>query len=100
MYIYSNKKETPDFHGTVSFDPVTMLQQKLNQKCLLNVRHNKNGNYLILSSDLKELLNLMCTQLFPISSGSYSSKSDTFNVKWQPEESDDAKTSINSKSAF
>ena len=28
QYIYSNKKETSDFHGTVSFDPVKMLQQK------------------------------------------------------------------------
>ena len=27
-YIYSNKKETSDFHGTVSFDPAKMLQQK------------------------------------------------------------------------
>ena len=27
-YIYSNKKETSDFHVTVSFDPVKMLQQK------------------------------------------------------------------------
>ena len=26
--IYSNKKETSDFHGTVSFDPVKMSQQK------------------------------------------------------------------------
>ena len=26
--LYSNKKETSDFHGTVSFDPVKMLQQK------------------------------------------------------------------------
>ena len=26
--IYSDKKETSDFHGTVSFDPVKMLQQK------------------------------------------------------------------------
>ena len=26
--IYSNKKETSDFHGTVSFNPVKMLQQK------------------------------------------------------------------------
>ena len=26
--IYSNKKETSDFHGTVSFDPAKMLQQK------------------------------------------------------------------------
>ena len=28
IYIYSNQKETSDFHGTVSFDPVKMLQQK------------------------------------------------------------------------
>ena len=26
--IYSNKKETSDFHGTVSFDPVKISQQK------------------------------------------------------------------------
>ena len=26
--IYSKKKETSDFHGIVSFDPVKMLQQK------------------------------------------------------------------------
>ena len=26
--IYSNKKERSDFHGTVSFDPVKMSQQK------------------------------------------------------------------------
>ena len=26
MHIYSNKKETSDFHGTVSFDPVKMSQ--------------------------------------------------------------------------
>ena len=28
VHVYSNKKETSDFHGTVSFDPVKMLQQK------------------------------------------------------------------------
>ena len=28
---YSNKIETPDFNGTVSFDPVKMSQQKYNQ---------------------------------------------------------------------
>ena len=28
IIIYSNKKEKSDFHGTVSFDPVKMLQQK------------------------------------------------------------------------
>ena len=26
--IYSNKKDTSDFHGTVSFDPIKMSQQK------------------------------------------------------------------------
>ena len=26
--LYSNKKETSDFHGTVSFGPVKMSQQK------------------------------------------------------------------------
>ena len=31
LEIYSNKKETFDFHGTVSFDPAKMLQQKYNQ---------------------------------------------------------------------
>ena len=28
VYLYSNKKETSDFHGTVSFNPVKMSQQK------------------------------------------------------------------------
>ena len=70
MKTHSNKKETSDFHGTVSFDPVKGVVTKIKQKCLSNVRHTKNGNYLILSSDLEELLNLMCTQLFPSSSGS------------------------------
>ena len=40
---------------------------KIKPKCQSNVRHTKNGNYLILSSDLEGLLNLMCTQLFPLS---------------------------------
>ena len=61
---------------------------------------HKNGNYVILSSDLEGLLKLMCTQLFPLSSGSLSSKRDTFYVKWQPEASDDEKTSKNTKSAY
>ena len=26
LYIYSNKKETSDFHGTLSYDTVKMLQ--------------------------------------------------------------------------
>ena len=30
-HIYSNEKETSDFHGTVSFDPVVMSQQKINK---------------------------------------------------------------------
>ena len=29
--IYSNKKDTSDFHGTVYFDPVKMLQQNISQ---------------------------------------------------------------------
>ena len=28
FHIYSNKKETSDFHGTVSFDPGKMSPQK------------------------------------------------------------------------
>ena len=58
VVIYSNKKDTSDFHGTVSFDPIKMSQQKNLPKRLLNVRHTKVGNYLILSSYLEELLNL------------------------------------------
>ena len=29
--IYSNKKDTSDFHGTVSFDPIEMSQQNIYQ---------------------------------------------------------------------
>ena len=29
--IYSNKKDTSDFHGTVSFDPIKMSQHKIYQ---------------------------------------------------------------------
>ena len=65
--IYSNKKETSDFHGTVSFNLVKMFTAKIKPKCLSNVGHTKIGNYLILSSYLEGLLNLMCTQLFPLS---------------------------------
>ena len=57
------------FHGTVSFDPDKMLQ-KIKRKYLSNVWHTKNCNYLVLSSDLEELLNLIFTQLFLLSSGS------------------------------
>ena len=60
----------------------------------------KNGNHLILSSVLGELLHLMCTQRFPLSSGSKSFKRDKFYVKWQPEASDNEKTSKNPKSAY
>ena len=31
IHVYSNKKDTSDFHGTVSFDSVKMLQQKVSQ---------------------------------------------------------------------
>ena len=30
-YIYSNKKDTSDFHGTVSFDPIKMSQQNIHK---------------------------------------------------------------------
>ena len=29
--LYSNKKDTSDFHGTVSFDPIKMSEQKIYQ---------------------------------------------------------------------
>ena len=63
-------------------------------------RTQKNGNYLILSSYHEGLLNLMCTQLFSLSSGKLSPKRDKFYVNWQPETSDDEKTSKNSNSAY
>ena len=31
MHVYSNKKETSDFHGTVSFDPVKILNRNKKQ---------------------------------------------------------------------
>ena len=31
VFIYSNKKDTSDFHGIVYFYPVKMSQQKINQ---------------------------------------------------------------------
>ena len=31
IYVYSSKKDTSDFHGTVSFDPIKMSQQKIYQ---------------------------------------------------------------------
>ena len=40
------KKETSDFHRTVSFDPGKM-SQKNKTKCLSNVGHTKIGSYLI-----------------------------------------------------
>ena len=55
---------------------------------------------MISSSDHEGLLNLMYTQLFTLSSGSLLPKRDTFYVKWQPEASDDEKTSKNPKSAY
>ena len=77
-----------------------MFTTKIKPKCLSNVGHTNIGNYLVLSSYLEGLLNLMCTQLFPLSSGSYSSKRDTFYVKWQPGSPDDENTSKNPKSAY
>ena len=89
-----------DFHGTVSFDQIKMSQQKNIPKCLSNARHTKIGNYLILSSYLEELLNLKWKQLIPLSSASWSSKRDTFYVKWQSGTSNDEKISKNSKCAY
>ena len=65
--IYSNKK---DFHGTVLFYPVKMSQQKINQNVYQTSDTQKMVIIVFLSSYLEELLNLMCTQLFPLSSGS------------------------------
>ena len=31
LHVYSNKEETSDFHGAISFDPVKVLQQNYNQ---------------------------------------------------------------------
>ena len=59
-----------DFHGTVSINPVKDVAKKIKSKCFLNVRHTKIGNYLILSSYHEGLMNLMCTRLFRLSSGS------------------------------
>ena len=58
MHIYSNKKDTSNFCGTISFDPVKMSQQNINQ----NVDQTPNTQKLViswfLSSYLEELLNL------------------------------------------
>ena len=53
---------------------------------------HKNGNNLILFSYLEELFYLKWKQLIPLSSASWSSKRDTFYVKWQPGTSNDEKT--------
>ena len=42
LLIYSNKKETSNFHGTVSLDPVKMSQQKNKPNCLSNVTNTQN----------------------------------------------------------
>ena len=42
--IYSNKKDTSDFHGTVSFDPIKMSQQKIYQ----NVYHTSDTLKLVI----------------------------------------------------
>ena len=64
---------------------------KINQNVYQTSDTQKMVIILFLSSYLEELLNLMCTQLFPLSSGSYSTKRDTFYVKWQSETSDNEK---------
>ena len=37
--IYSNKKDTSDFHGTVSFDPIKMSQKKLTKMYIKSPTH-------------------------------------------------------------
>ena len=93
------KKKRPIFM-VLYLSILLRCRNKNKTKCLSNVGHTKMGNYLILSSYLEGLLDLMRTQLFPLSSGSYSSKRETFYVKWQPGSSDDEKTSKNPKSAY
>ena len=63
------KKETSDFHGTVSFVQLRCCNKNKN-KLFIKRPTSKNGDKLILSSDREELLNLMCTQFFPLSLGS------------------------------
>ena len=68
-YIYSNKKKRPIF--MVLYISIQLgCCNKNKTKMLIKRPTHKNGIYLILSSDLEGLLNLMCTQLFPLSSGS------------------------------
>ena len=39
--LYSNKKETSNFHGTVPFDPVKMLQQIKTKMFIKRPTHTK-----------------------------------------------------------
>ena len=55
MYICSNKKDTSNFHGTVSFDPVKMSQQKISQNVYQRSDTQNLGNYLTFSSYREEL---------------------------------------------
>ena len=64
------QKRNVRFSGYCIFRSSKDVATKMKPKYLSNVGHTKNSNDLILSSDLDELLNLMCTQLFPLSSGS------------------------------
>ena len=77
VFIYSSKKDTSDFHGAVSFDPVKMSliqlrcrSKKINENVYQMSDTHKLVIYLILSSYLEELLNLKLKQLFPLSSAS------------------------------
>ena len=62
------KKKRPIF--TVLYLSIQLrCCNKSNTKMFIKRPTHKNGNYLILSSDLEELLNLMCIQIFPLFSG-------------------------------
>ena len=69
----------------------------------LNLLLNENNILLENQAGFRKktlLLNLVCTQLLSLSSGSLSLKRDTFYVKWQPVASVDEKTSKNPMSAY
>ena len=68
MYTQTNKKR-PMF--MVLYLSILLRGYNKNKiKMLIKRPTHKNGNYLILFSDLEELLHLMCTQLLPLSSES------------------------------
>ena len=78
---YTQTKKKPPIFMVTNLSIQLRWCNKNETKIVIKRPTNKNGDYLILSSDLEGLLNLMCTQLFPLSPESLSSKRDTFYVK-------------------